>query len=115
MEWFKRKPKPPPPTSDRLELPDGLWTKCNSCGEIIYVKELEKNLWVCNRCDYHFRIKYTNYLEILTDDDSFREFDSSLVSLDPLGFRDSKKYPDRISDTRQKTGMNDAVVCGLAS
>ncbi|MCK4856395.1 MAG: acetyl-CoA carboxylase carboxyltransferase subunit beta [candidate division Zixibacteria bacterium] len=113
MEWFKRKPKPPPTT--RRDIPDGLWTKCNSCGEIIYVKELEKALWVCSNCSYHFRIKHGDYLNILTDTGSFEEYDTGLVSLDPLGFRDSKKYPDRISAARKKTGMNDAAVVGLAT
>ena len=112
MEWFKRKPKPAPTT--RRDIPDGLWTKCDSCGEIIYVKELQKALWVCRNCSHHFRIKHTDYLDILTDHGSFEEFDSNLVSLDPLKFRDSKKYPDRISAARKKTGLNDAVICGLA-
>ena len=65
MEWFKRKPKPPP--TERKEIPDGLWTKCNSCGEIIYVRELEKALWVCRNCHYHFRIRSTDYMDILLD------------------------------------------------
>lgn len=113
MEWFKRKPKPPPTT--RRVLPDGLWTKCDGCGEIIYVKELEKALWVCSKCSYHFRIKHQNYLDILTDPGSFKEYDANLVSLDPLRFRDSKKYPERIAAARKKTGLNDAVVVGLAT
>lgn len=113
MEWFKRKPKPPP--TERKEIPDGLWTKCNSCGEIIYVRELEKALWVCRNCQYHFRIRSTDYMDILLDKDSFSEYDSNLVSLDPLQFRDSKKYPDRVAAARQKTGRNDAVISGLGA
>ncbi len=112
MEWFKRKPQPPP--TDRKEIPDGLWTKCNSCGDVIYVRELEKSLWVCRKCSYHFRIRPEDYISILLDAESFQEFDTGLVSLDPLGFRDSKKYPDRIADARRKTGKNDAVICGIA-
>jgi acetyl-CoA carboxylase carboxyl transferase subunit beta len=113
MEWFRRKPQPPP--TDRKEIPDGLWTKCNSCGEIIYVRELEKSLWVCRKCSYHFRIRPEDYMGILLDEGSFTEFDAGLVSLDPLGFRDSKKYPDRIADARRKTNKNDAVICGIAA
>lgn len=113
MEWFKRKPKPPP--TERKEIPDGLWTKCNSCGEIIYVRELEKALWVCRVCNYHFRIRSADYMDILLDKDSFVEYDANLVSLDPLQFRDSKRYPDRIEEARRKTGKNDAVTCGLGS
>lgn len=111
MEWFKRKPAPPP--TERKEIPDGLWTKCNSCGEIIYVRELEKDLWVCRKCSYHFRIRSTDYLDILLDKDSFVELDTDLVSLDPLQFKDSKRYPDRIAEARKKTGRNDAVISGI--
>jgi acetyl-CoA carboxylase carboxyl transferase subunit beta len=113
MEWFKRKPTPPP--TERKEIPDGLWTKCNSCGEIIYVRELEKALWVCRKCSYHFRIRPEDYMNILIDEGSFQEYDSGLVSLDPLGFKDSKRYPDRIAEARKKTGKNDGVICGIAS
>jgi len=113
MEWFRRKPQPPP--TERKEIPDGLWTKCNSCGEIIYVRELEKSLWVCRKCSYHFRIRPEDYMSLLLDEGSFQEYDAGLVSLDPLGFRDSKKYPDRIADARRKTTKNDAVICGTAS
>jgi acetyl-CoA carboxylase carboxyl transferase subunit beta len=112
MEWFRRKPQPPP--TDRKEIPDGLWTKCNSCGEIIYVRELEKALWVCGKCSYHFRIRPEDYMAILLDEGSFQEYDAGLVSLDPLGFRDSKKYPDRIAEARRKTMKNDAVISGIA-
>ena len=66
MEWFRRKPQPPP--TERKEIPDGLWTKCNSCGEIIYVRELEKSLWVCRKCSYHFRIRPEDYMAILLDE-----------------------------------------------
>lgn len=113
MEWFKRKPAPPP--TERKEIPDGLWTKCNSCGEIIYVRELEKDLWVCRTCSFHFRIRSTDYMDILLDPDSFTEYDSGLVSLDPLQFKDSKKYPDRIAEARKKTGRNDAVISGIGA
>ncbi len=113
MEWFKRKPAPPP--TERKEIPDGLWTKCNSCGEIIYVRELEKDLWVCRKCSYHFRIRSTDYMDILLDPDSFTEYDAGLVSLDPLQFRDSKRYPDRIAEARKKTGRNDAVISGIGA
>ncbi len=113
MEWFKRKPAPPP--TERKEIPDGLWTKCNSCGEIIYVRELEKDLWVCRKCSYHFRIRSTDYIDILLDKDSFEELDTGLVSLDPLQFKDSKRYPDRIAEARKKTGRNDAVISGIGT
>jgi len=112
MEWFK-KPKNGLVSQQKKEIPDGLWTKCESCGEIIYVKELEKNLWVCHRCDFHFRIKSKDYIELLLDQGKLEEYDNNLISTDPLKFKDSKKYPDRIRDSRKKTGLNDAVIVGI--
>lgn len=112
MEWFK-KPKDGLVSQQKKEIPDGLWTKCESCGEIIYVKELEKNLWVCHRCNFHFRIKSKDYIELLLDQGKLEEYDNNLISTDPLKFKDSKKYPDRIRDSRRKTGLNDAVIVGI--
>ncbi len=112
MEWFK-KPKDGLVSQQKKEIPDGLWTKCESCGEIIYVKELEKNLWVCHRCNFHFRIKSKDYIELLLDEGKLEEHDKNLISGDPLKFKDSKKYPDRIRDSRRKTGLNDAVIVGI--
>jgi acetyl-CoA carboxylase carboxyl transferase subunit beta len=112
MEWFK-KPKNGLVSQQKKEIPDGLWTKCESCGEIIYVKELEKNLWVCHRCNFHFRIKSKDYIELLLDEGKLEEYDNNLVSTDPLKFKDSKRYPDRIRDSRKKTGLNDAVIVGI--
>lgn len=112
MEWFK-KPKNGLVSQQKKEIPDGLWTKCESCSEIIYVKELEKNLWVCHRCNFHFRIKSKDYIELLLDQGKLEEYDNNLISTDPLKFKDSKKYPDRIRDSRRKTGLNDAVIVGV--
>ena len=112
MEWFK-KPKNGLVSQQKKEIPDGLWTKCESCGEIIYVKELEKNLWVCHRCNFHFRIKSKDYIELLLDQGKLEEYDNNLISTDPLKFKDSKMYPDRIRDSRRKTGLNDAVIVGI--
>jgi len=97
----------------KKEIPDGLWTKCDSCGEIIYVKELEKNFWVCKKCGFHFRLKSSDYFEILLDEGKLEEYDRDLVSADPLEFRDSKRYPDRIKESIKKTNLNDAIVTGI--
>lgn len=112
MEWF-RKVKDGLVPQEKKEIPGGLWTKCDGCGEIIYTKELEKNLWVCTQCSYHFRIKSKDYTNLILDDGNLEEYDSDLVSTDPLRFKDSKRYPDRIRDSRKKTGLNDAVVTGI--
>ena len=113
MDWFKRKKEVLKPI-DKKEMPDGLWIKCNSCGEIIYKKELEKKLFVCPKCDFHFRIVSKDYLKILLDKGSFIEINSNIMSADPLKFKDDKKYTDRYKAAIKKTGLNEAVVTGSA-
>ncbi len=112
MPWFKRKKENISPESKKLDIPDGQWIKCKSCSEIIHKKQLELNLWVCPKCDYHMRIGSDSYIKILLDDGSFKELDKKMRSADPLEFEDSKKYTDRINDAIKKTGLNDAVVTG---
>jgi len=111
MDWFKRKKESLQPV-DRKEMPDGLWVKCDECGEIIYKKELEKKLYVCPKCDYHFRIGSHVYVGLLMDKNSFKEFNPGIVSSDPLKFKDSKKYSDRYKTAVQKTGLKEAVITG---
>ncbi len=98
----------------KRELPDGLWTKCDSCQEFIYQKELERTLWVCRKCGYHFRISGWSYIELLTDENTFCEFFSGITSGDPLKFKDSKKYVDRVRQAKESTGLGEAVITGLA-
>ena len=111
MEWF-RKAKIGLTRQDKRDIPDGLWTKCGGCGEIIYARELERRFWVCPSCEYHFRIGHQDYIRLLLDDGAIEEYDRGLVSQDPLKFKDKKKYPERITAAQQKTGLADAVVCG---
>ena len=99
----------------KKNLPDGLWEKCPSCGEILYVKELVRSMSVCPRCDYHFRIGSSDYLGLLTEDKSFIETEQGLYSTDPLDFKDSKDYRTRIKDAIKKTGMNSAILTGTAT
>ncbi len=112
VDWFNRSRKNIP-SVDKREIPDGVWTKCQSCSEILTVMSLEKNFWVCPKCEFHFRIPATSYISLIIDPDTFEEQDSGLSSLDPLEFKDSKKYPERIAAARKKTGRNDAVISGL--
>jgi acetyl-CoA carboxylase carboxyl transferase subunit beta len=98
----------------KRELPDGLWTKCDSCQEFIYQKELERNLWVCRKCGHHFRISGWSYIELLTDDGTFGELFSGITSGDPLRFKDSKKYVDRIRQAQESTGLGESVITGQA-
>jgi acetyl-CoA carboxylase carboxyl transferase subunit beta len=106
--WFKKNIKAKP--EDKLKLPDGLWAKCEACGEILYRKELEKNLWICPKCQFHFRISCRDYIALLLDDAKIEEFDTDLEPLDPLEFPGYKK---KMKEAQQKMDMKDAVVYGL--
>ncbi len=112
MAWFTRSKENISPDSQKKDLPDGLWEKCPSCGEIIHKKQLESNLWTCLKCGYHFRIGSNEYIEIILDDGSFKEMDKRMKSADPLDFTDTKKYSVRIQETIKKLGLNDAVKTG---
>ncbi len=114
MDWFKRKKEAIKPT-EKKDLPDGLWVKCDNCAEIVYKKELEKKLWVCPKCDFHFRIGSEEYIEILLDKDTYEEFNQNITTADPLKFKDSQKYTDKYAATAKKTGLKEAVVTGTAS
>jgi len=112
MTWLRKAKEGLKAQQRRRELPDGLWVKCEDCGEILYHKELERNLWTCGKCDYHFRISARNYVKILLDEGSFVERFSEIVSTDPLHFKDAKRYVDRLKKAREETGLTEAVLCG---
>lgn len=112
MPWFKRSKQNISPDSQKRNIPDGQWTKCPSCGEIIHNKQFELNFWVCHSCDYYFRVGSGEYISLLLDKGSFKETDKKMKSSDPLKFVDTKKYIDRINDTIKKSGLNDAVKTG---
>lgn len=112
MSWFNRSKENISPDTLKKDIPDGLWEKCEGCGEIIHKKQLEQNLWTCLKCGYHFRIGSQEYIEILLDKGSFRETDKKMRSADPLEFTDTKKYTSRIQDTIKKSGLFDAVRTG---
>jgi len=99
----------------KREIPENLWNKCPSCGDLCYHKELAGNLWVCFQCGYHYPIDAMQYFDLLFDDGSFQERHVGMVSKDPLGFKDTKKYKDRIKQSREKTKREDAVITGLGT
>ena len=116
VSWFRRRSiRPERSDSKKITVPEGLWIKCNNCAEIVYSKEIDRNLKVCPKCDYHFRITARERIELLVDPGTFTEFDSHLRSEDPLGFKDSQKYRDRVKTARKKTGLNDAVISGICT
>ena len=116
MVWFKRKKAPVAPVENKtVQMPEGVWTKCKNCQEIIYAKEIERNLNVCPKCDYHFRISARERIDLVLDEGSFIEMDAAVKSVDFLDFKDSKKYKDRIKAAVKKAGDGDAVICGTGT
>jgi len=113
MAWFKKSKAPITSVETKtVQMPEGIWTKCKNCNEIIYTKEIERNLKVCPKCDYHFRISARERIALVLDEGSFVEMDAAMQSVDFLEFKDSKKYKDRIKAALKKSGGGDAVVCG---
>jgi len=112
MPWFKRskKAKPTAATRPRSQVPEGLWVKCDGCREIIYSKELERNQQLCPKCGYHFRISAWERIDLLLDDESPRELFGRVSPVDPLKFKDSQPYKERLKRYQRKTGCRDAVV-----
>ena len=113
MAWFTRQ-KPPidPDDNEKSVRTEGLWQKCDSCGQIIWRKAVEENLHCCPKCGHHFRIGSRERLQQLFDDGVFTEHDTLMRSTNPLDFVDSKSYSKRLKDMEAATGMADAVICG---
>jgi acetyl-CoA carboxylase carboxyl transferase subunit beta len=114
VAWFKKSERGLKAPAKKT-VPDGLWVRCEFCQQILYRKELERNFWICDSCGFHFRISSGDYVRILLDEGSFHEIDADLEPLDPLGFNDSKPYPERLKKYQQLTGLREAIRCGSAS
>lgn len=115
MTWFDKITVPRLGLRNKkTNIPEGIWVKCEKCKEIIFKNELEKNLKVCPKpdCNYHYRLTAYERLDLLLEKDSFDEFDQNLASPDPLKFKDSKRYKDRLKTYQKKTGNKDAIICG---
>jgi acetyl-CoA carboxylase carboxyl transferase subunit beta len=113
VAWFRRRDGEGSGGGKKVVIAEGLWIKCDSCKEIVYRAEVERAGRVCPKCRYAFRIGARERIASLIDAGSFEERDAGLVSGDPLGFRDTKRYRDRVRAARDKTRLGDAVVCGL--
>ena len=110
MGWFKRiKEGITTSTHEKKETPDGLWSKCPKCKIIVTTEENKQHLYVCVNCNYHSRIGSSEYFEILFDNNKFTELDKNMTSLDPLTFKDKKKYHQRVKSMQESTGLKDAV------
>ena len=103
-----------PTREDAGESSADIWVKCPACKEVAFRKEVERNLNVCTRCGFHFRLSVEQRLAVTADRGSWREFLADLAIGDPLGFVDSRPYPMRLAEARRSTGRSDAVVVGLA-
>jgi acetyl-CoA carboxylase carboxyl transferase subunit beta len=112
MAWFKRDKKSidaATPPEERRVRTEGLWVKCESCKTIVFRKDLEANLFVCPKCQFHFKMSAKHRLGMLLDS-RWTEHDAGMTSTDPLKFVDTKPYAARLKEARKKLGMNDAVI-----
>lgn len=111
MGWFK---KAPTKDSDKgkLNIVEGMWVKCPFCRGIVYQKEVDKNLKLCPKCEYHFPLSVNERIELLLDPDSFQEWDTDLAPADPLAFVDTQPYVDRLEVYQEKTGRKDGMIIG---
>ena len=118
MAWF-RKIRAPKQAVDadarRARMPGDLFLKCHGCAEIIYNKEIERNFNVCPKCSYHFRLGARERLRLVFDDGAFTELDGGLRPRDPLGFKDTRTYAERVKKYREATGTEDALVTGIGT
>ncbi len=113
MAWYHRVPAPKVPAEQRKARMEGLWIKCEGCGEIVYKAEVERNLEVCPKCDEHFPLPVRKRLSLVLDEGSFEEIDRGLESTDPLQFSDSRKYRDRLKGSQKTSGEEEAFLSGV--
>jgi len=110
MSWFNRvKEGITTSTSDKKSVPDGLWHKCSRCKKATLTSDHAINKHVCRHCNYHDKISSIEYFEVIFDEGSYKEMFSNIKPNDPLEFKDTKAYKDRLTETIKKTGMDDAM------
>jgi len=114
VAWFTRKPEETQGIPKKVVIAEGLWIKCDSCKEIMARAEVERAGRVCPKCHYPFRITSRERIGLLVDAGTFEEYQTGITSVDPLGFKDTKRYRDRLKTAKQKTTMEEAVVTGVA-
>ena len=108
MDWFKRKDKNIK-EKNKKAIPDGLWEKCPSCSEILFKPELDKSLSVCRHCNYHFRMNFHNYIDLIFDDGSASQLFPDMKSSNFLEFTAKRNYGDQLKDAYEKSGITDAI------
>ncbi|HMD95871.1 MAG TPA: acetyl-CoA carboxylase, carboxyltransferase subunit beta [Terriglobia bacterium] len=112
MAWFNKDKKPLKPHGETHVQTEGLWVKCDGCKQILWKRDLESNLLCCPKCGYHFKLGARPRLEMFFDDGKFTEHDSALASNDPLKFKDTKSYSERLHKAAKATGLKDALLTG---
>src|SRR5512141_3267742 len=112
MSWFRKllPPKIKREGTQKKAVPEGLWSKCSSCEAVLYFTDLENNLHVCPKCGFHNRLSARQRLDLFLDPETRAELASEVVPLDPLKFKDSRKYGERIEEAEKETGETDALV-----
>lgn len=115
MAWFKRSSENIKTDKPKQDVPDGMWVKCEDCGEMMHKKQWEASSYCCFKCGFHFKIGSEEYFKLLIDEGTFKETDKKIKSTDPLKFTDTKPYDKRTEDTIKKTGLFDAIRCGTGS
>jgi len=112
MSWFRKKNRKieSVPLDERKVTTEGIFVKCPNCGAALYRRELEESLHVCTHCNFHFRLDARLRLAILFDEGQYEELDAEVVSTDPLGFVDTKPYPERLARARATSGLPEAII-----
>jgi len=100
------------PKAKKTKMPDGLWTKCEDCGDIVFNKTLQDSLMVCPKCNFHFVLGVKERIEVTLDKDTFEELDSDLATVDPLQFQGPKTYKEKLKSDVEATGLKEAAVYG---
>lgn len=112
MAWFKRSKENITTEMPKKDVPDGTWIKCPECSEMMHKKQWESNFYLCIKCGHHFRIGSEEYINIILDEDTFKEMDKKIRSIDPLNFTDTKPYKKRLEETMESTELYDAIKTG---
>ena len=115
MTWFRKEKKALEALQEKRVQTEGLWVKCDGCKQILWKKELETHLQCCPKCNFHFKMGARARLEMLFDERRYTEHDARLATTDPLEFKDTKSYRERLKKSEKATGMKDALLTGEGS
>src|SRR5712692_5035584 len=112
MTWLRKEKQPLEAPREKRVQTEGLWIKCEGCKHILWKKDLEANFLCCPKCNHHFKMGSRSRLEMLFDEGRYTEHDAGLASTDPLNFKDTKSYAQRLKHAEKVTGLKDALISG---